>query len=42
VALVMAALSFVVTRHRDLPAPNLQSQMTRNPNQPSTAKEKIL
>jgi fucose permease len=42
VALVMAALSFVVTRHRDLPAPNLQSQMTRNPNRPSTAKEKIL
>ena len=42
VALVMSALSFVVTRHRDLPVPDLQSQMTRNPNRPSTAKEKIL
>jgi fucose permease len=42
VALVMSALSFVVTRHRDLPVPDLQSQMTRNPNRPSTAKEKTL
>jgi fucose permease len=42
VALAMAALSFVVTRHRDLPAPDLQSQMTRSPNRPSTVKEKIL
>jgi fucose permease len=42
VALVMSALSFLVTRHRDLPAPNLQSQTKRNPNRPSTVKEKIL
>jgi fucose permease len=42
VALVMSALSFVVTRHRDMPAPDLQSQTTRKPIRPSTAKEKIL
>jgi len=41
-ALVMSALSFVVTRHRDLPAPDLQLQTARNPIRPSTAKEKIL
>ena len=42
VALVMWALSFFVTRHRDLPASDLQSQFTRKPIRPSTAKEKIL
>jgi fucose permease len=42
VALVMSALSFVVTRHRDMPAPDLQLQTTRKPIRPSTAKEKIL
>jgi fucose permease len=42
VALVMAALSFAVTRHRDLPAPDLQSQTKRNQIRPSTVKEKIL
>jgi len=34
VALVMLTLSFVVTRYRDLPAPNLQSQTKRNPIRP--------
>jgi hypothetical protein len=38
VALIMSALSFVVTRHQG----DLQSQTTRNPIRPSTAKEKIL
>ena len=42
VALVMSALSFVVTRHRDMPAPDLQLQTTRKPIRPSTTKEKIL
>ena len=40
VALIMSALSFVVTRHRDLPVPDLQSRMTRNPNRPSTERRK--
>jgi fucose permease len=42
VALIMSALSFVLTRHQDLPVPNFQSQTTSNPIRPSTAKEKIL
>jgi fucose permease len=41
VALVMSALSFIVTRHRDMSS-DLQSQKTRKPIRPSTAKEKIL
>ena len=41
VALVMSALSFIVTRHRDMSS-DLQSRKTRNPIRPSTAKEKIL
>ena len=42
VALVMSALSLVVTRHRDTRAPDSQSRTTRNSIRPSTAKEKIL
>jgi hypothetical protein len=42
VALVMSALSFVMTRHRDMAAPDLKLQMTRKSIRPSTAKEKIL
>jgi fucose permease len=42
VALVMSALSSVVTRHRDMSASGLQPQTTRNSIRPSTAKEKIL
>jgi fucose permease len=42
VALVMLALSFVVTKHRDVRAPDIQSQTTRNPIRSLTAKEKIL
>jgi fucose permease len=41
VALVMSALSFIVTRHRDMSS-DLLSQKTRKPIRPSTAKEKIL
>jgi fucose permease len=42
VALVMSALSFVMTRHRDMAAPDLKLQTTRKSIRPSTAKEKIL
>jgi fucose permease len=42
VALVMLALSFVATKHRDVRAPDIQSQTTRNPIRSLTAKEIIL
>jgi predicted MFS family arabinose efflux permease len=42
VALAMSALSFIVTKRRDMSASDLQSQRARNSIRPSIAKEKIL